>query len=264
MKSVVVLGPNGMLGQMVVSYFQRQGFSVLKFEERFTFENKNIFIEKLNQLEAGIIINCIGLIKQKNNNSADLIWANSVLPLELSGSLKQEHLLVHPSTDCVFDGENNKSPFELNSKLNANDSYGYSKILGEFAVSNRPNTLIMRVSIIGPDRISNKGLLSWFLNEEKKCINGFTNHFWNGITTLEWCKIVHNELSNYSYLSNKLIQPGTVEFHSKFQMLMLFRKIFNKNIKIIECETPQTIDRRLSPTIICKSLEEQLVELKNY
>ena len=140
--------------------------------------------------------------------------------------------------------------------------------MGETAISGRPNSLIIRVSIIGPDNYSNKGLLAWFLNNpSSNTLNGFINHFWNGITTLEWCKRLHEIISDdkllIKYLNKQIVQMGTTKTYSKFEMLNLFNKIFDTDFQINPTES-YDINRCLRPEIETKSLEDQLTELKHF
>ena len=267
MKKIIVLGSKGMLGQMVKLYFTNEKFEVIVFDKRFTDNNFISYFEELNTFEDSIVINCIGRIKQKSNEAFDLLWANSILPLSLARSLKSSHILIQPSTDCVFDGHN-KIPYNILDTHTASDVYGWSKSLGETAISERPNSLIIRVSIIGPDNYSNKGLLSWFLNNpSNNTLNGFTNHFWNGITTLEWCKRLHEIISDdkllIKYLNKGIVQMGTIKTYSKFEMLNLFNKIFDTGFQINPTES-DNINRCLFPEIETKSLEDQLTELKYF
>ena len=267
MKKIIVLGSKGMLGQMVKLYFTNEKFEVIVFDKRFTENNFISYFDELNSFEDGIVINCIGRIKQKSEEAFDLLWANSILPLSLARSLKSSHILIHPSTDCVFDGLTDK-PYNFSDFHSASDVYGWSKSLGETAVTNMANSLIVRVSIIGPDSNSNKGLLSWFLNNPSGTIlNGFTNHFWNGITTLEWCKRIHeiiiNENTLNQFMKQGLIQLGTKEIYSKYEMLRIFKKVFQKDYEIKPQES-QYINRCLQSLIESKSLEIQLNELRTF
>ena len=128
------------------------------------------------------------------------------------------------------------------------------------------NSLIVRVSIIGPDNNSNKGLLSWFLNNPSGTIlNGYTNHFWNGITTLEWCKKIHEIIIDETILNQLmkqgLIQLGTKKTYTKYEMLCLFNKIFQKDFVIKPMES-KYINRCLVPHIESKPLEDQLNEIR--
>lgn len=268
MKSrIIILGSKGMLGQMVKLYFTNEKYEVIIFNKRFSENNFISYIDELNSIQDGIVINCIGRIKQKSEEAFDLLWANSIFPLSLARSLKSSHILIQPSTDCVFDGHTNIS-YNILDTHTASDIYGWSKSLGETAILGRSNSLIIRVSIIGPDNYSNKGLLAWFLNNPSgNTLNGFTNHFWNGITTLEWCKRLHEIISDnkllIKYLKKGIVQIGTVKTYSKFEMLNLFNKIFNTDFQINPTESDY-INRCLMPEIKTKSLEFQLKELKHF
>ena len=268
LNNIIILGSNGMLGQMVKRYFSQKGFQITAFDHRFNEDTIEDYVNKLNVFESSIIINCIGRIKQKSDSAYDLFLSNALLPLELSRSLKPQHLLIHPSTDCVFDG-NTDSHYLSFQKHSAKDIYGISKSLGETAVMSRSNSLVIRVSIIGPDKNSDKGLLSWFLNNKRNSeLNGYNNHLWNGITTLEWCEKLLTLLQNESLLNEllkrKLIQLGTDEIYTKYDMLCIFNRLFSKNYTINSCESDTSINRCLKPEIISPALEVQLTRLNNY
>lgn len=266
MKTIVVLGSRGMLGQMVIKYFKKLNYSIIEFNERI--DESNIFnaIKTLNDIEDAVIINCIGKIKQKSSDAYTLLFSNSILPMELNRSLKSTHFLIQPSTDCVFSGSKTTN-YHVSDYNDAEDGYGWSKSLGEHALQHRSNTLIIRVSIIGPDNQSDKGLLSWFLNlPVNSQVNGFTNHFWNGITTLEWCKFVENYITSANPQKYKLntIQLGTNEINSKHDMLKMFNDVFEKSIIIKPFGDSEVISKCLEPDLISPSLLAQLKELKEF
>lgn len=251
---------------MVFNFFKSKDFNVITYDKIFSLNNILDFTNDLNTYDDSIIINCIGKIKQKSTDSYDLILSNSILPLELSRKLKSSHILIHPSTDCVFDGSASDKYMSFD-KHTATDVYGISKSMGESAVFSRSNTLIIRVSIIGPDLNSEKGLLSWFLNIPNGAIvDGYINHLWNGITTLEWCEKLYSFIHSgilESLLSKKIIQLGTNETYTKFKMLNLFNDVFDKKILIKEKTTEFNINRCLYPEIISEPLPLQLFKLKN-
>ena len=267
MKNIIILGSKGMLGQMVCLYFSKVGFNITEFNMRFTEDNSNVYFSELNKLEAGFVINCIGRIKQKSEDAHNLFLSNTIFPLALSRSLGKDHILIHPSTDCVFDG-NADSPYPLFAAHTANDLYGLSKSLGETAVQKSNNSIIIRVSIIGPDNNSNKGLLSWFLSQpEGTDLFGYNNHYWNGITTLEWCKQVKKIISVNKvlekYLKSGIVQLGTIEKYSKYNMLNIFNNVYDTKFKITKSDV-NYLNRCLEPMIISKPLENQMEELVDY
>ncbi len=252
-----------MLGQMVIKYFEALGFSITEFNDRINENNIFQIINSINKMDDSVVINCIGKIKQKSDDLLTLLWSNSILPLELSRSLKKSHFLIQPSTDCVFAG-NREESYRVTDFNDAEDVYGWSKSLGEQALQHRTNTLIVRVSIIGPDYNSDKGLLSWFLNlKEGSTVNGFTNHLWNGITTLEWCKFVKDYISSNKVYPLNTVQLGTKQIYSKYDMLKLFKTVFNKKLEINPLSEGTKVQKCLVPNIVCEDLNSQLVELRN-
>ncbi|MBS4066038.1 MAG: sugar nucleotide-binding protein [Chitinophagaceae bacterium] len=261
-KQILVLGANGMLGQMTVYFFRRVGYKVIPFNEKFTTSTISLLANQINDYEASIIINCIGKIPQKSTNEIDLVTANTLLPLELARKLKNDHLLIHPSTDCVFSGYNNIF-YPKNYEVNPKDFYGMSKAWGEFILTSRPNTIITRVSLIGPDKNSEKGLLQWFLSQQSgSTISGFTNHYWNGITTYEWCKQIESLLNTFVPMDRKFIQLGFYNGCSKFELLSCFKEVYKHDVNIVPMSTGQIVDRRLEPELISPDIQQQLIEMK--
>lgn len=264
---IVVLGSRGMLGQMAVRYFHDCSYEVIAVPMRYELGNRQELMSAISEHPGAVIINAIGKIKQKSEAVDDLLWANAVLPLDLANTLREDQFLVHASTDCVFSGVDGRA-YVPTDVPNANDDYGWSKRLGEIALLSRPNTLILRVSIIGPDDSSDpKGLLGWFLSRPNGSkLRGFTNHYWNGITTLEWCKQVDACLVKM-YGNNdpcRLLQLGTEETYSKYEMLRLFQEIYETGYDISTFKTAQSIDRRLVPEIYCRSLKDQLLDIRSF
>jgi dTDP-4-dehydrorhamnose reductase len=267
MRKIIVLGSKGMLGQMVKCFFEEKKFEVVCYDDRFTDDKFTGYVNFLNLQESSIIINCVGRIKQKYDDSMSLLFANALLPLELARSLKKDHFLVHPSTDCVFNGLSD-SKYLKSANHNAEDIYGWSKSLGEKAILSRPNSLIFRVSIIGTDSNSKSGLLSWFLNlSPNEVLRGFNNHYWNGITTLEWCEQLLDillKIKNFDKYETEIIQLGTEKIYSKYEMLCLFQKIFETKYIIEKYTNSETINRTLVSDKRVIELEEQLNNLKYF
>jgi dTDP-4-dehydrorhamnose reductase len=264
-KKILILGSNGMLGQMVEKYFSGKDYAVSSYNERFTYKNRIQYGEFIRSLRDEIVINCIGRIRQKTTNLEELLEANTVLPTELRNSLAESVILIHPSTDCIFSGENG-APYAVNHLSDANDDYGWTKKLSEVALTGRGNTLVVRVSIIGPDRNRpGKGLMAWVMSHKAgEEINGFTNHLWNGITTLEWCKQIESFLGKHDQFPFQLIQYGTVDHHSKYDMLNMFNEVYKLGLRVLPTAPLPGIDRRLVPEFICKPLGQQLEELRGF
>ena len=257
----MVLGSKGMLGQVAVRFFG-ENHEVIVFNDRYVPSSRLKYIDDLIELKPSVIINCVGKIKQKTSRFEDLFVANTLLPLDLNG-LPDHILIIHPSTDCVFSGTRTE-PYGAFSLLNAEDDYGLSKIYGELSALRREATFIVRTSIIGLT-IGNEssGLLDWFMRQPNGAsINGFTNHYWNGITTLEWCRIAESIIFNsrareIPRVSN-FLQVGAESAISKYELLVMANEVFKRNLKIIPIATAESVNRVLDPTVKIGSVRQQL------
>ncbi len=118
------------------------------------------------------VVNALGKIKQKCQDSHSLFAANSLFPLHLKKRLRPDQRLIHASTDCIFSG--NSGNYNINSDADPVDEYGLSKLIGE-CVAESGRAFVLRTSIIGPELNGHAGLMSWFLCQQGN-VNGFTNH----------------------------------------------------------------------------------------
>jgi dTDP-4-dehydrorhamnose reductase len=262
---MVVLGPGGMLGQMVCSYFGKRVMKLIPFVDRFNALAIGGAGRSLVALMPDVVINCVGKIKQLTDDPNELLYGNAVLPLELRTILPSETILVHPSSDCVFNGKAAK-PYRTGDPGNAEDLYGWSKYLGETALLSRPRTLIPRVSIIGPDqRRDGPGLFNWlFRQPNHAAVKGFTNHWWNGITTFEWCRQVEHLLETGNGINEKsgrVIQLGTAQPITKHELLSMVAATFTKPICVEPHATLEPVYRVLDPEVVCIPIKEQLLDL---
>jgi len=262
---VLVLGHNGMLGHMVEKHFSRQGAIVFTMPARWpNYDFKDAILNNLADIE--YIINCIGAIPQhKKYQFEDYVNINVTLPVWLANKFKG--IVIHPTTDCEFSGyigvdkKYNKDDFK-----DARDDYGLSKAMASTILELFPNVIQIRTSILGPERDHKVSLLEWFLSQEKP-VNGFSNHYWNGITTLEWAKLAYALIEENGRVGSihdyrPVVQVGT-EPRSKYELLKLINKVYNAN-KIIVPVEKDLCNKCLKSDFELKSLEEQLVELKEY
>ena len=258
-KVILILGASGMLGNAIYRYLIKnklfkvfgtmRSASFLKF---FPLELKqnlitNINMNNLNQLEKlvkdldpNLIINCIGVIKQKKKiiKIDDFIYLNSLLPHKLAElASKANAKLIHFSTDCVFSGR--KGFYKETDFADADDIYGRSKFIGEL---NYPNTITLRTSIIGHELNSSLSLIDWFLSQENS-IKGYNKAIFSGLPTVEIARI----LENYLIPSNDLygLYHLSAEPISKYSLLNIVSKIYKKNI-IIEKDDQFIVDKSLN------------------
>ena len=122
------------------------------------------------------------------------------------------------------------------------------------------NVKQIRTSIIGPEIYNNVSLMEWFFKQTNK-VNGFSNHYWNGITSLEWSKQSLYVIKNWNDLDN-VVQIGTKSI-SKYNLLCLINKIFKCKKDIVSIDT-NFINRCLKSDYILPDIEKQLIELKRF
>lgn len=194
----------------------------------------------IDDLKPDYVLNCVGVIKQRNKELSPVscITLNALLPHKLA-EMTQSYggRVIHFSTDCVFDGKTGGYTEEDFS--NATDIYGRTKALGEITSE---NALTLRTSIIGRELVGHASLLDWFLAQEGKTIRGFTNAIYSGVTTTQMVKIVSLILKNHPGLSG-LFQV-VADPINKFDLLMLARKIFDRNVHV-EAYADFQIDRSM-------------------
>lgn len=241
MKKILVLGNTGMLGSMVLK--------VLEKEEDFEVQgvDKDEFdacAEVIVIDDYDYIINCIGILAD-NPNMELMKKVNAVFPHKLAKATKAK--IISISTDGVFSG--NKDEYNEDDEPDAEDEYGKSKIEGEIKADNVIN---IRTSIIGPSP-KKKGLLEWFLSQkDNSAINGYTNHVWNGVTTLQYAELCVKIIKQDAF--DKLRKESHV-FHfapnepiTKYELLNLFKKALKKNITINPTEDSKGAVKRILTT----------------
>ena len=170
--------------------------------------------------------------------------------------------IIHPSTDCEFFGtEDVNHKYKKDSSRDANDEYGKSKAeVSKLIEETFMNTKIIRTSIIGHELHTNLSLLDWFLNSQGQ-VRGYTNHYWNGVTTLQWAKVCEELIGNWDNYP-VLNQYGTEPIMSKYDVLLLAKEVYNKNISIEPFDAPLTVNKCLASDVALPDLKTQLKELR--
>ena len=256
---ILVLGHKGMLGRAVAQYFEGQGHEVLTLSIRF---GEPGFTEAILALAPDYIVNGIGKIPQKKPISdTEYTSLNTDLPLLLDTLGIR---VVHPTTDCEFKGDTAPgTAYSRTAVRDADDVYGMSKATSsKWLEEQGVNTKIIRTSIIGHEEASALSLLDWFLSQAGS-VRGYTNHFWNGITTLQWAKECERVIADWDNLPT-LNQIGTATHYSKFEIVTLAKEVYQKDIEITPFATEVAANKCLQSDTPVPELREQLVELKAF
>lgn len=255
-----VLGHWGMLGHVVARLASEAGYDVVTSDERYRGAPRDALVEQVRESGAELVVNCLGLTKQRSDDRALLYLANATFPTHVATRLRPTQFLVHASTDCVFAGT--RGGYRIDEEYSAVDAYGFSKALGE-VVARWPNVTVIRVSVVGPDRANGHGLLEWFLQHAAgRDIPGYTNHRWNGITTLEWATLALAAADAHRRGAPvpRIAQPGTTVV-TKYELLCTFRDLFAPDRRVTMTETAQAVDRSLEPSDVRAPIRDQLERL---
>lgn len=265
-KRVVILGATGMLGSsllaelaknakfgLIATCRNRKSLTVLKkkypnviFRK---FEAQKASTKEIKKIagSANWVINAIGITKPHihEDNPEEVSRAveiNAFFPYLLANATKgTKAKIIQIATDCVFSGKLGR--YVETSPHDALDVYGKTKSLGEVS---RDNFYNLRCSIIGRETKNHHFFMDWFLHQPKgAAVNGFTNHKWNGITTLHFAKICAGIVKSGQKLPHvQHVVPANVV--SKATLLKIMANQFGRSDIIIKnVKAPDNIDRTL-------------------
>ena len=267
MNTVLILGASGMLGSAVLKEFSnfqgeliattRVGASLVAGSNvRFLkFDAATDNLDSAFSMPIDYVINCIGIIKPYINDSdpkqtETAFEINGAFPNRLEAwATKRGAKVIQIATDCVFSGS--KGKYLESNEHDALDVYGKSKSLGE---AKGDSMMHLRVSIIGPEVDRNSSLLEWVRNQPKNAeVSGYTDHFWNGITSMHFATIARG------IIENDLFEAGV--FHvlpqdstSKCELVTLIAKYLGRSdIKVNPTATGSNINRTLDTSFPAKN-----------
>jgi dTDP-4-dehydrorhamnose reductase len=249
-----------MLGSAVTKYLSKSKNTIIESNTsghstitenvciKFDIEKQGIddlFSSKLGKLD--YLVNCSGLIKHKIDESNQIsvkkaFKINADFPRNLSNFYDlTDTKIIQIATDCVYSGDSGN--YYEDSIHDALDVYGLSKSKGEIIAGNIMN---LRCSIIGKELSSHLSLIDWILGHPiGSKLKGYTNHFWNGITTYHFARIVSGIIEADSFKSgtHHVLPSNSV---SKFELIRMVCENFERKDLFIEAfQTAIKIDRRI-------------------
>lgn len=245
---ILVLGAGGMAGHVISLYLREHGHEVdtISATNKLDDQTKLIDVTKTELLRAELesnnydaVVNCIGILVKQSSDRKDLsTYLNSFLPHFLEYYYRNTKTqVIHLSTDCVFSGKN--APYNENSLHDGELFYDKTKALGEII---NDKDLTFRMSIIGPDmQEKGVGLFNWFYTQTG-AINGYTNAIWNGITTIELARGINAALLQNITGLYHLVPDQNI---SKFNLVKLFAKTFNRDDIVINPDDKVSLDKTL-------------------
>jgi dTDP-4-dehydrorhamnose reductase len=259
MAQVLILGGSGMIGTGLAQSLQaagisveitsRSGDSIDRIPEvavhKFEAQTDSV-ADVLSELNIGdFVINCIGMVKSLINDedrqSRDrAIFLNATFPSQLAAVAEGQQLkVIQMATDCVFSGQT--GDYSESSAHDALDVYGKTKSLGEVP---SPAVMNLRVSVIGK---GNQGLYNWVASQPQGAgINGYLDHQWNGITSVEYGRIIAGILRDGLFQSgvHHIVPKGSV---NKNELVNLIATNAGRNdLQITPINFGKAVDRTLA------------------
>jgi dTDP-4-dehydrorhamnose reductase len=257
--NVAILGSTGMIGSAATIYLSRVEHSVIEVNREGTSITGKNAVRKFNALTDSvdqllsslpsdtILVNLIGVIRHKIDLNSDESLSqakkvNSDFPKLLVQSASNLNLrVIQIATDCVFSGQD--GAYSEDARVDPVDIYGETKVAGEIAAE---NLLTLRVSIVGREIENHVELMDWvILQPLNNVVNGYSNHLWNGITSLHFAKILDGVLKE-SVIRNgtfHLIPTGGV---TKLKLIQMIAALFGRiDLKIVATVSEKSIDRTL-------------------
>ena len=246
---ILILGGTGMLGHKLFQHFLPrfpgtictmhrhasdapynrialfQGTGVIEGIDFIDFKN---LTKLLLNLKPEVIVNCIGVIKQRVEASSPIptITVNSLLPHQLAElCAKWGGRLIHFSTDCVFSGR--QGMYKEGDPSDAEDLYGKTKFLGE---TTEANALTIRTSIIGRELVNHRSLLDWFLSNKGGCVKAYRKSIYSGVTTNHLAEVVSDIILRHPLLQG--VYQVASEPISKHDLLYLLRGAYDLDVAI--------------------------------
>lgn len=265
----LVLGCNGMAGHVISIYLQEQGYNVVGLAKSRSNYIKTVVgdTKDLNFLKSviyngnfDIVINCIGILtKSSEEKKAEAVYINGFLPHFLAEVTKElDTRIIQMSTDCVFSG--NRGGYCEYDLRDGASFYDRTKAIGELEDE---KNMTIRSSIVGPDiNKDGVGLLNWFM-QQSQIVDGYTNVFWSGQTTLQYAKTIEAIVPEKVYGIFNMVPDESI---SKNDLLVLFNKYLRKDKVVIRPKNDIVCDKSLKRTrkdfdIPIPDYEKMIVEL---
>jgi dTDP-4-dehydrorhamnose reductase len=247
---VVVLGGSGMLGSMAVRVLSADAALEVVAVGRPAVDAETASAEELARALDGAAwaINAIGVIKTHirdaiSDDVTRAVRVNALFPHALAEAARRTGTrVIQIATDCVYSGDRGR--YVETDLHDARDVYGKTKSLGEVRA---PHVTHLRSSIVGPERRSHTSLLDWFRQQPPRAaIQGYTNHHWNGVTTLHFAKLCL-ALIREAVPAPALQHVVPADAVTKDHLLHVFASAYGRtDVTIAPTGAPQAIDRTIA------------------
>jgi dTDP-4-dehydrorhamnose reductase len=267
--NVVILGSSGMIGSAATIHLSGLGYSVIEVNRKGIsvtgknevrkFDVMNDSVDKLltSLPSDSVLVNFIGVIRHKiescSEESVSLARKiNGDFPkLLVKSAQKASQRVIQIATDCVFSGQD--GAYSEDSKFDPIDVYGETKVSGEFAAD---NLLTLRVSVVGREIENHVELMDWVVAQPlNNFVNGYRNHFWNGVTSLHFAKILDGILKENTF-TNGTFHLIPADIVTKFELIKIISELSERtDLNIMETVSEKSVDRTLRTKYFEKNVE---------
>lgn len=260
MTTVFVLGGDGMLGGMITRILARETGMGVRATSRSAnppalpgvtwaaFDARDPLDELLGAADAEWVINCIGLVKPRIDESdveslRRALEVNSLFPRRLAdAAARGGQRVIEIATDGVFSGTH--GPYRESALHDPCDVYGKTKSLGEHTAG---HVVRLRCSIIGPEATDPPlSLLGRTLGTPAGAtLTGFSAQLWNGVTTLHFARLCAAVMGGAAVDGTQHIVPG--DSMTKAELLACITAAFGRDdLTVTRVPGPSSADRRLT------------------
>lgn len=264
-KRVVVLGASGMLGSMVLDWLERDPTLEVAATVRSAAMARTLGdrarrasltvldATRPEELVAAVrgarwVVNAIGITKPyvRDDDPREVeraVRVNALFPHALAAAAASEGARVlQIATDCVFSGR--EGGYAEGAGQDPLDVYGKSKSLGEVRA---PGVHHLRCSIVGPEPRTQVFLVEWLRRQPHGAtVPGFTDHLWNGVTTLQFARLCHAIIRDDRELPPMLhvVPTGAV---TKRELLESIAAAYGRSdLTVRPVESARPVDRTLA------------------
>lgn len=270
---VAIFGSNGMAGHTIAKYLDQwtdiQVTRIARSDADIIcdVEYQQMVASTMLKLEDyDYIVNCIGLLVKDSIERPDrAAILNAWWPNYLQWWASRRNCrIIHLSTDCVFDGS--KGRYKEDDPHTETNAYGKSKSLGEI---NNYKDITFRTSIIGTElKSTGSGLLQWVISNQNSTIDGYVDAWWNGVTTLQLAKCIHNWMQQPTVTGVYHLVDNSVNIN-KYDLVNLINEVWRCHKFINPINAPKAVnkilvDTRQSCDWGIPNYETQLVELYKF
>lgn len=174
MKKILILGKEGQIGWELERVLSSLGLVIALNRSQVDLNHPHSLIGAINSFHPDIVINAAAYTAvDKAEKESDLAKSiNGIAPGILAEEVKKiGGLLVHYSTDYVFNGES-KIPYKESDETDPQNVYGKTKLMGEKAIQEvGGNYIILRTSWVYGSRGTNFFLTMLKLAKDRKILN---------------------------------------------------------------------------------------------